>query len=460
MLYPLFRLLAGLMLKLFFRRLEVEGRSLVPAVGPVLFVANHTNALVDPLVLMISLRRRLTLTAKNVLGQNRVIGALMAALGVVTFHRREDVGKGADRKKNLHSLERCRQILRQGGAVCIFPEGISHSDPQLRPFRTGAARLALDYVGQDNNPGNLLLVPVGLLYTDKDKFRSGVWLGYGQPVDVGQWLQENPEADAGKLTEEIRRRVEELTLNFQTRRESLILTWGAEILASGGTAPPPLGWASRPLANDFQLLMRLQAGYRLLVETRPAEVDALSKRVRRYRSELKRLGIDPHEVYLPMHYVKALFFLIRELELLTIGAPLALFGALNHLAPYWIVRTIARALSRDKDHWATNVVYPSFVVFPLCYAVQIAVAWWLLPAAWAALYTVALPYTGAVALLYGDRAGSTWRRLRTFLYFFHNRSRQEELAREGRDIIAAIRGLGEQLPRLAPATGGIERTGP
>jgi 1-acyl-sn-glycerol-3-phosphate acyltransferase len=454
MLYPLFRLLALLMLKLFFRRLEVQGRGQVPATGPVLFVPNHTNALVDPLVLMITLRRRVTLTAKNVLGQNRVLGALMAAMGVVTFHRREDVGKGADRKQNVHSLERCRDILRQGGAVCIFPEGISHSDPQLRPFRTGAARLALDYVRLDNNTGKLLMVPVGLLYTDKDKFRSGVWLRYGQPVDVGQWLLEHPEADAGDLTDKIRCRVEELTLNFQTRRESLILSWGAEIMASGGTAPVPLGWAQRPLAQDFQLLKRLQAGYRMLVESQPVAVGALSKRVRQYRSELKRLGIDPHEVYLPMHYGKALFFLVRELELLAIGAPLALLGAINHLAPYWIVRTIARALSRDKDHWATNVVYPSFVVFPLCYALQIAAAWWLLPGFWAVLYAIALPYTGAVALLYGDRAGSTWRRLRTFLYFFRNKSRQEELAREGRDIIASIRCLGEQLPQLA----GTERT--
>jgi 1-acyl-sn-glycerol-3-phosphate acyltransferase len=450
MLYPLFRLLARVILRRFFRRLEVEGRSHVPARGPVLLVSNHTNALVDPLVLLITLRRRLTLTAKNVLARNPLLGLLMAGLGVVTFHRREDVGRGADRRQNLRSLERCRRVMHDGGALSIFPEGVSHSDPGLRPFRSGAARMALDFVEKDGNPGRLRIVPVGLLYTDKDQFRSDVWLRYGPPLDVAGWRADHPDAGSAELTEEIRRRVEVLTLNYQTRRESLILQWAADILATDGGPPAPLGWKERQAAEGFRLLARLQAGYRLLRESRPKEVEELSARVRHYRAELKRLGIAPGEVYLPMHRGKALFFLVRELELLLFGAPLALFGALNHLAPYFIVKAVARALSRDKDHWATNVVYPSFIVFPLFYLLQIGAAWLLLSPLWATVYTLALPYTGYVALLYSDRIGATWRRLRTFLYFLTHPGRQEALAREGRDIIAAIRDLNRHLPPGVP----------
>jgi glycerol-3-phosphate O-acyltransferase / dihydroxyacetone phosphate acyltransferase len=460
MLYRLYRLLAWLMLRLFFRRIEVEGRAAVPATGPVLFVANHTNALVDPLVLIITLRRRLTLTAKNVLGRNPVAQFLMNRLGIITFHRAEDVGHGADRKQNVQSLARCREILRYGGALCIFPEGISHSDPHLRPFRTGAARIALDYVREDGNPGGLLLIPTGLLYTEKDRFRSHVLLRFGKPLHVVHWLHDRADGTAHELTDEIRRHIEELTVNFEDRREELILSWGVQILATGATPPQPLGWAEPPLVGDYQLLKRLQAGYRQLVHTRPEEVQALTARVRQYRSRLKRLGIEPPEVFLPLHFGKAAFFLIREIELLLIGAPIALVGAINHAVPYWLVRTIARKLSRDKDHWASNVVYPSFLVFPLCYAVQVAAAWLLLPAFWAGVYAITLPYTGYVALLYGDRMRLTWRRLRTFLYYLRDRSRQEELACEGRAIVAGIRALGEQLPQQQGSGVGVTEESP
>ena len=435
------RLLARVILKLFFRRIEVEGRSDVPATGPVLFVCNHTNAFVDPLLLIITLRRRVTLTAKNILAGNPLVRPLMKGMGIITFHRRADAAKGADVKQNVHSLDQCRAVLRRGGAVCIFPEGVSHSDPGLRPFRTGAARIALDYVHKDGNPGQLQFVPVGLLYTEKDQFRSAIWLRFGEPLDAGAWLAEHGEADAASLTEELRRRVEAVTMNYETRRESAILSWGAEILATDGAAPPPLGWRERPVSAWFQLLARLQAGYRSLVTTCPDEVEALTRRVRQYRGELKRLAIAPGEVYLPMHHGKALFFLFRELELALIGAPLALVGFVNHAAPYYLVKWIARKLSRDRDHWATNVVFPSLAIFPFFYLVQIGAAWLWLPALWATLYSIALPYTGYVALLYGERVGAMFRRLRTFWYFWRHRQHQDELAREGRSIIAAIQAL-------------------
>jgi len=276
-------------------------------------------------------------------------------------------------------------------------------------------------------------------------------------VDVGVWIEEHPQAEARALTEELRCRIEELTLQFENRRESLILSWAAEVLGTGGMAPLPLGWAAPPLAQDFELVKRLQEGYRALNETRPEEMSALAKRVRQYRSELKRLGIEPREVYLPIHFGKAAFFLFRELELLLIGAPLALLGAINHLIPYFIVKFIARALSKDKDHWATNVVYPSLVVFPFCYTLQIAIACWLVPAFWAVIYMLLLPYSGYVALLYGDRARATKKRLQTFLYFFFNRIKQVELASQGRTIIADIRALEQSLPKNV-ASGKGEQT--
>jgi 1-acyl-sn-glycerol-3-phosphate acyltransferase len=446
MLYRIVRALARLALHLFFRQIEVEGCEHVPESGPILFVPNHTNALVDPLFLVITLRRRLTVTAKNVLARNPLLGALISGLGVVTFHRREDAGKGADPRQNVRSLERCRQILAAGGALCIFPEGVSHSDPGLRPFRTGPARIALDYVREDGNPGGLRIIPVGLLYTDKDRFRSGVWLRYGTPLDVARWVADHPEATAQDLTVEITRHVRDLTLNYETRREAALLRWAAEIVVTGGVMPAPLGRPDRSVAEWFRLLARLQAGYHALPAQYRREVEELTVRVRHYRAELKRRGLAPAEVYLPIHPGRALLFLVRELELVVVGAPLALFGAINHILPYALVKWIARALSTDKDHWASNVVYPGFLIFPLFYLLQLTAAWVFLPRLWAALYTVALPYTGYYALLYGERAGQALRRTHTFLHLLRNRAVQEKLADEGRAIVAQIRTLEGHLP--------------
>ena len=282
----------------------------------------------------------------------------------------------------------------------------------MRNFHTGLARIAMEFVRKDGNPGGLEIEPVGLLYTGKDRFRSDVWLRFGRPLDVGKWLDAHPDADAAALTEEVRRLIEAQTLSFEDRREMVIVHYASEIIATQGGMPRPLGSVEPTVAEWFGLLARLQQGYRQLLAVRAVEVEALSERVRRHRAELKRLGIAPSEVYLPLHPARAALFLVRELELTLLGAPLAVFGILNHLIPYVAVKTLARALSKDKDQWASNVIYPSFLVFPLYELLLLAAVWMTLPTFWAVIYSAALPYTGYYALLYRDRTGSAWRRAR------------------------------------------------
>jgi 1-acyl-sn-glycerol-3-phosphate acyltransferase len=443
MFYRVFRRLAGIALGLFFRRIEVDGLELVPGKGPLLLVSNHSNALVDPLLPLILLRRRVTLTAKNVLTHNPLLALLGRGLGAVLFHRAADVEKGALPSENRQSLARCHEILAEGGALSIFPEGVSHSDLKMRPFRTGVARIALHFA-EAHPKGALQILPMGLLYTGKERFRSEVWVRFGATLDVSSWVDEHPAGDAEALTREVRCRIEEQLLGFESRQEMVVLHHVAEIMATEGRMPRALGSAEPDLAGWFRSLKRLQDGYRRLGADRRAEVDALAERARSYRSELKGLGVEPAEVYLPLHVGRAALFVVRELELFLVGAPLAAFGVLNHLVPYLVVRSVARALSTDRDHWASNVVYPSLVIFPLYYLGLLGAVWAALPPFWAVLYSLAVPYAGYYALLYRERTAGAGRRARTFVYWLFHRARQSRLAREGREIVAAVHALGER----------------
>ena len=147
-------------LRVFFRARDVAGLENVPAEGPVLLVANHTNAFVDALVVAAAVPRRVTLTAKSTLFGKPILSSILRGLGAIPLHRRQDRGEGVDPAANVEALAECRRRLAGGDAICLFPEGVSHSDPRLRPLRTGAARIALDFVEQEGRP--LAIVPVGL----------------------------------------------------------------------------------------------------------------------------------------------------------------------------------------------------------------------------------------------------------------------------------------------------------
>jgi glycerol-3-phosphate O-acyltransferase/dihydroxyacetone phosphate acyltransferase len=446
MLYHLLRATFRVAMRGFFSRIEVEGLEHVPAGGPVLLVPNHTNGLLDGLAVACCLQRPVTLTAKSTLAKIPGLGWLMRAMNVVPFHRREDGGQGADPAANLKSLAEVRSRLAGGGAVCLFPEGKSHSDPGIRRFRTGAARIALAYLEQNADRGGLLIVPVGLYFEHKDRFRSKAWIGFGEPLRVADWRRNHAGANARTLTDHLEDRVRELSLSFDERSRSELFTRAADVLATAGEPPPELGLRPRPrLAEQVRWVHALQKGHARLRETEPARLDALARRVAAYGAALTRLGVAPHEVYLKMGFGRAAFFALRELELVAFGLPIALWGLANHLLPLLLVRWVARKMSREQDEFASNVVFLGVPVFTVFYLLQTVLAAVLLSRGWLLLYVIALPYSGVYALVWFDRVRGTLRRSRTYLRWRFARDLQSRLAAEGREIIAEIRRLGALL---------------
>src|SRR5688500_19399469 len=98
----------------------------------------------------------------------------MRAYEPYPFKRKQDNTSGT----NAETFALARGILQRGGSIAIFPEGTTHSDPQLRELKTGAARISLG--------ANLdvAVIPTGIYYTAKHAFRSSALVRFGEPIRV------------------------------------------------------------------------------------------------------------------------------------------------------------------------------------------------------------------------------------------------------------------------------------
>ena len=454
--YRLVRALFRLSMRGFFRAVSLEGAQSIPRKGPVLFVSNHTNAFVDPLVLLTSIHRRITLTAKATLTRNPLLSLVIRAMGVILFHRVEDLGTGRGletgkrQSRNSDALAQCVRVLRGGGAVFVFPEGISHSDPEMRPFRNGAARIVIDYLKDAGAPA-LTVVPVGLHYSAKDRWRSDAVALVGAPTDARMLAHQGD--DPAMLTAVLRQRVEALTANFSSSEERDLITEAGWVLQYLPEGPLPLDReVGFDAAADVERVHRLQRGAHRLHEADPALFASLTAETRSLVSELRSLGVEPREVSLSMRLARAALFVTRELEILLVGAPLAMVGGFVHLAPYLLTRHLVRALSQDEDHPASNAVFLSIPIF---------VAWWtglaglafVVGTGWLPFVLLGAPFTGLVHLQYRDRAGGALRRLRTFVLWWRRpdlrRTLEERLTAWQAHLLAAEATLPEpQIPAL------------
>jgi len=427
MLYALVRQGIGFALRVFYR-LGQKGSPL-PEQGPLLLVANHPNSLIDPALLIALSPRPLTFLAKAPLFRLPLLGGLLRALGALPIQRRQDGRQ--DPTANAAVLEAGARALSAGRALAIFPEGKSHSDPHLADVKTGAARMVVA-AGVVVN-----VVPVGLTYAQKGRFRSPVHIEVGAPLVVSS---EPTPPDVRALTARISDGLRAVTLELGTW-EDLPLIATAEALYALSTDGPDEDAERRRLFARGMALLRDEQPERYN-ELR-SEVDALARR-------LALVSAGPQDVAVQYRASTVLRFVARNAAALVLGLPLAAAGWVLFLPWTLLVQAVLASRGTEEDMRATVKLILALVFGPL-YVLLIGLAlfhwlgfWWAL--AWV---------LGALPLAVFTRGFLAQRReaLRDARLFFHlgNRSAtKRHLVAEGQALAARIRALVEELgPRVS-----------
>jgi hypothetical protein len=132
----------------------------------------------------------------------------------IPVKRKEDLPEGADRN-NSEALDQSVRHIQNGGVLFIAAEGVSWMDRVVRPFKTGAARIALGAEHRTDWQLDVKLIPVGLSYSAPDQFRSDVIVHFGKPVHAAEWRDawlSEPDKAVSDLTAHLQQTVSDLTL--------------------------------------------------------------------------------------------------------------------------------------------------------------------------------------------------------------------------------------------------------
>jgi glycerol-3-phosphate O-acyltransferase/dihydroxyacetone phosphate acyltransferase len=249
--------LVRIIVRLFFRRIDVVGETRIPSSGATIFVANHANQFVDPMMLLMFIPRvvRFLIAAKSL--KRPIIGDLARAARAVGVDRPQDlakkgagtvsassattvIGKGTSFTKDLEVgfklkmgdvevavksvdsdtsctvseytetfadasykifpkvdqnavYSKVHEALKSGDCIGIFPEGGSHDQAHMLDLKPGVAIMALGAMNAGVDA--IRIVPCGLNYFEPYKFRSRVVLEFGEPLVVPAELAELYKTD-------------------------------------------------------------------------------------------------------------------------------------------------------------------------------------------------------------------------------------------------------------------------
>ena len=441
MLYALLRGIAGIALDWFYRDIEVVGRERVPAHGPLLIAANHPNSLIDALVVGWILPRRMLLTAKSTLFAHPVLRWLLDHAGVVPLRRASDEltrdpTAALTPARNAQAFDAILGALARGGAVLIFPEGKSHSEPSLAPLRSGVARMALQ-ARDERGIRELSILPMGLTFERKWEPRSRVVVHVGAPIVLDSWRPVAQSAPVEALVADVDAALRDVTLNFPTSEAAERVTAVARTLSGVYDSVRPLGAPLTPLADEVRIAQQVDAVRKVLETGSTLEPDAarIVTRLDALQAEVKGRGLAINDIGLDLSARRGAWFLIRELALAAWFGPLSWWGRLNHWLPLRLARTMAHRSSRSPEDPAMHTIVAGVGLVLLFYALQGALVWWLAGWGWGLLYVTTLPFSARWDFRYRERLHRAFQRVRAYLLF----RREPALHRRLKDEVAALR---------------------
>jgi len=408
--------------------------------GPVLVTANHPNSLVDPLVIFHTGGRPTRPLAKAPLFEQALVGTVLRGLGGLPVYRRQD--DPALMHLNDRTFEAAIEALRSRGAVQIYPEGRSHSEPALSPLRTGAARIALQAEERSGWSLGLRVQPVGLTYTRKHAFRGRAIAAYGEPFAVGDLrsVYERDEREAVReLTARIQAALERLTLNYEIPEDVELVDVAERLYARQKRLT---GWRERePMVERLPRLQRFAEGVRWLRASDPARLESLRGEVGRYLRLLTLFGASEGDV--PKRYPLGgvLRYVGRQLMMLGLVFPVALVGMAVWAVPFLLTRHVAPRFRPKLDQVASYKVGTAVLAFPLWLALLELAVWLAWGTRVALVGLLVLPITGLAAIAWADRQSEVREDVRVFLRARRHGRGRDRLVEQRARLVAELDAL-------------------
>ncbi|MDX1665992.1 MAG: 1-acyl-sn-glycerol-3-phosphate acyltransferase [Saprospiraceae bacterium] len=424
MLYPITRPLVAIALRVYYPKIFISHADRIPTGQPVILAANHPTAFVEPCVLACFLDRPLYFLVRGDLFRKDFYASLLRDLHMLPVYRLRDGGISGIRK-NYSTFEACYEALAEQKTLMILAEGRTRQEKRLHPLKKGTARIALGTLAE-KEVADVAIVPVGVNFTQADRFRSEVMIDFGRPISAAEYLpgyRENRNRAIEELTEDLAGRMRERIVSIE-RSEDEELTEQMLILLRNQDPDsrfPVVENSFDRLRREIDLADRIN---RMGGENR----QKLEQLAAIYFRRLKELGLTDRVVASESGPS------VGGILAVLLGLIPFLAGLITNVIPAGISRRIVDTQVRQREFYSPVLMGMGAGIY-IVYLFTLVILAIVFGKAWFWLVVIATPFLGVFALYYREWAleqVGKWR------YGRLDPDKREDLHRRRRELIRRI----------------------
>ena len=168
----------------YYKKLLLVGKDNIPKNRAVLFVSNHQNALIDPLLIAVTNSRVTHFLTQAVVFKNSIVKKLLFSVNMIPIYRIRD---GFETLTNNEAIfKHCFDLLDEKKALLIYPEGNHNLQRRVRVIGKGFTRIVFGAI--ERNPDNEIdIIPFGLNYNNPTAYASKASLYFGKPISANKY---------------------------------------------------------------------------------------------------------------------------------------------------------------------------------------------------------------------------------------------------------------------------------
>ncbi len=435
-------------IRVFYKKIQIKNFKNLPVRGGVLICSNHVNAFMDPVSIQLHTSRQLFSLARGDAFNKPFLRWLLTQWKLIPIYR---LSEGAENlKKNDTTFLLSQEVLTNGNPLIIYPEAICIQERRIRKLKKGAARIAFGVEEQGDFKEDLLILPVGLNYSNPKKFRSNLFINFGKPIHTSDYIdlyKEDKVRAINRLTLAIEQAMKELVVHIEHKDndelvEKLFEVYKPELLAEPGLDPDNL-------EDDFKESRRIADAVNQLYIFEPQKLETIRQKLFGYILELKEY--DLRDNLLTDQAIQNLnrSRIMADYIKIAFGMFVFLPGLVMNYVPYKIAYTAADKLAKEVEFHASinmTIGWFSWIAWYLLELLLIAIFFrsWLLLGICALL----VPLSGIYALNFYPFFKKCKRRRKLLKWSLVNKTGFENLTKERKELIQFIR-----LNLLSPSQG-------
>jgi 1-acyl-sn-glycerol-3-phosphate acyltransferase len=354
------------------KRIVVNGKRNIPMDQPVIFAANHQNALMDPLALSCTNPLQTLWLARADIFKSKAARSFLSFCKMIPIYRIRDGKENLSNNEEIFS--QVTQVLKEKGSVALFPEAAHSGKRQMLPHKKAIPRIALESEEKNNFNLGLQIVPVGIYYDHYWNFNRTLIVNYGEPIEIDSYkvrYAENPQNAMLQLRDEINLRLSPLTMQINSIGSYQDYE---DIRTVAGMEFAQMKYTGKYSVNQlFTTEQELIANLEQIEENQPEKFEKIKKNTKNYLSALKKAGVTNEQFVVAQHsnFPKLLLrFIISVLFL-----PVFAFGLIFNVLPYFLPRKVLAGKVKDHAFMSTFIFASGLVLYPLIYLLESGILW-------------------------------------------------------------------------------------